>query len=343
MFDVEMENITLAAHEQLSQLEQIVQEKDQLLNILTQRLEQAAEQLDRFRREGVHANYEDPQPAAVEDFASEEPTIRDDLRQMLDDWQRLRDRDWFDQLDQRLTHLLELSNSENRGIQPASHSTAVAESSSKSASGQKVEEESYSSSVAEILARYSKADPGSNPPPATVNEQPAPPRDSVVSAILPREVSAADTVADRMLVPLPIAPEAIDVETANIDQLRAAIVARDAYISQLQEYLHTMDGTAQAPVLFPSLELLSPHQQSVLDDWSESIRKEFRQTQIQISLERAQLSRETMKLQNQQQIIDREMRRLELAKRAIPGGPDDFSEATESSKSRSWLGLFGTK
>jgi hypothetical protein len=103
-----------------------------------------------------------------------------------------------------------------------------------------------------------------------------------------------------------------------------------------------MEATAQQPVEIPSLADLTDAQSQLLESWSESMRKEFRQTQIQISLERAKLSRETMKLQHQQQLVESELKRLEVARRATLIGSDD-EVGGEAAKPRGWKGLFGGK
>lgn len=332
---VEMNNTTFDANEQLLQLELLVQEKDQLLGIVTERLEQAVEQLDRFRREGVQPTFEEPTHS--DSLAVDEPDLKNSLRQMLDDWRDLQDRGWFNHLDQRLDTIQSWVSQAELPSGTRSRPEMPTEAASK-AKPQKDESEDYSSSVAEILARYSKSEKSNSE--TTEKAAPAAPVPELpfTTSVNPSDFESA---ADSMLVPLPLAPDPIDLDAADVNELRVAVVARDAYIEQLQEYLHTMDGTNQEAVHFPALDSLTSQQQEILDQWSESIRKEFRQTQIQISLERAQLSRETMKLQNQQQMVERELRRLDIAKQMDAVSPD--TESGETSRSRSWLGLFGTK
>lgn len=341
MFDEEMDETILAPHEKLLKLEELVLEKDQLLGILTERLEQAVEQLDRFRREGTQPTFEEPAPSIQNDNNAElQPDLRDDLRQMLDDWQALQERGWFDQLDQRLNTLQDLvSQNDSAATSRSSSHYSTAESKTKSASP-KEDTGTYTSSVADILLRFGKESAkDAEAPPKPLPEPPSS-GDTVVNPwALTR--SDRDTISERMLVPLPPAPDSIDLETTDIEVLRAAVDARDAYIVQLEEYLQTMEATAQQPVEFPRLDELSDRQRLILDQWSESIRKEFRQTQIQISLERAQLSRESMKLQHRQQLVESELKKLDMARRAGLIGPDD--DLGEGSKSKGWMGLFGSK
>ncbi|MDB5386158.1 MAG: hypothetical protein JWM11_1804 [Planctomycetaceae bacterium] len=339
MYNVEMDATTLSAHEKLSKLEELVQEKDQLLSIVTERLEQAVEQLDRFRREGTQPTFDElAQSSVVENDADLRGNLKDDLRQMLDDWQDLQQRGWFDQLMTRLESL-------QSGVARADSSTdsrlaSPVESQAKPSGSPKDDSGSYSSSVADILSRYGMETPKEPEPQSKPPVEPTYGGDTVVkSSAVTR--SDRDTISERMLVPLPPSPESVDLETSDLATLRAAVVARDYYIAQLEDYLQTMEATAQQPVDFPCLDDLTDQQRQLLNQWSESIRKEFRQTQIQISLERAQLSRETMKLQHRQNLVESELKRLDMARRAGLIGLDD--ELSEGSKSRGWMGLFGGK
>jgi hypothetical protein len=341
MFDLEMDAATLPSNEKFLKLEELVQEKDQLLRILSDRLEQAVEQLDRFRREGVQATFDEVKPARP-GLADDEPDLRDDLRQMLDDWQSLQQRGWFEQLEQRLDsiHQSVTRGGSNTDSAPLSNAPSV-EIPAKGAANTKDDSSSYTSSVADILQRFGGNEASKET--VTANESKAIAiRNTAVVPAFGAPPSNRDSISDRMIVSFPESPDEIDVETADLATLKAAVNARNAYISQLEEYLQTMEATAQQPVEIPSLADLTDSQSQVLDSWSESMRKEFRQTQIQISLERAKLSRETMKLQHQQQLVESELKRLELARRATLIGSDD-EVGGETAKPRGWKGLFGGK
>lgn len=330
-----MDKTTVSHKELLSKLEQQVQEKDQLLQIVTERLEQAVEQLDRFRREGAHPEFDAPARQS-DGLADDEPDLRDDLRQMLADWNNLSQRGWFDQLDQRLELIQERVSGIDAPVaaRQSGHSSP-SESHGKPAAQKKDDANSYTSSVADILARFG----GETPKDSDSKEIP------VSGVETSPDTSPAEPIADlpseRMLVPLPPSPVAIDLETADVDALRCAVFERDEHIALLEEYLHTLEATGQQPIEFPTLENLTDEQREVLETWSDAIRKEFRQTQIHTSLERAQLSRETMKLQHRQQLVDSELKRLEMAKKSGVFDPD--TDSPGGSKARGWLGLFGAK
>jgi hypothetical protein len=343
-FDVQMDETILVPNEKLLKLEELVHEKDQLLCILSERLEQAVEQLDRFRREGTQPTFEEQATSLNDDSTEVKGDLRDDLRQMLDDWQGLQQRGWFDQLNQRLDSIQRLAaqgdTKSHSGFNSAAQASASVEAPAKSKVSQNDDSGDYTSSVADILKRFGKE----------TSKEPEAPVISVVEAPAPSEtmalvagvtISERTTISERMLVPLPPHPEAVDIETADLATLKSAVAARDAYITQLEEYLQTMENTAQQQIQFPNLNELTETQRQVLDHWSESIRKEFRQTQIQISLERAQLSRETMKLQHRQHLVESEMKRLDMARRAGLLGSDD--ELNDGTKARGWMGLFGGK
>jgi hypothetical protein len=343
-FDVQMDETILVPNEKQLKLEELVQEKDQLLCILSERLEQAVEQLDRFRREGTQPTFEEQAPSLNDDSTEVKGDLRDDLRQMLDDWQGLQQRGWFDQLNQRLDSIQRLASQvdvkSHSGFNSAAQASAPVESPAKSKVSQHDDAGDYTSSVADILKRFGK-ETSKEPevPVKSVVETPA--RSETLPLVAGVTISERSTISERMLVPLPPHPEDVDIETADLATLKSAVAARDSYIAQLEEYLQTMENTAQQQIQFPNLSELTETQRQVLDHWSESIRKEFRQTQIQISLERAQLSRETMKLQHRQHLVESEMKRLDMARRAGLLGSDD--ELNDGTKARGWMGLFGGK
>ncbi len=294
----------MAPDPRIEELEELVHEKNELLEVLTERLELAAEQLDRVRRQGGPLESAKALPATP----FEDPALTDDLRQMLTDWQDLRGRGYFGALEERLD-----------GIQGM-----VSQLRFEPARSSRPPEEERPKSVADILAKHGY---DAN---AAVEEKHSP------------EGSADTDIApstDSLQLPDP--PPHVDVENGSTQELREGLREREEYIARLKDYLIAIDAANQLPSPPPDLGVLTADQKQAMENWEASIRKEIRQTQIQLWIERAQISREQMRVSQMEHHLETETRRIGMTKQRSGGAPE--TPATDPQKGKNWLGLFGNK
>lgn len=298
----------MTADTQIRELQQIVLEKDDLLKVLTERLELAAEQLDRLRRQGnvLEPHHHTPPPTKPNSLEST-PGVVDDLRQMLADWQDLQSKDWFAALEERMEGIHEL----------VSHL--------QSAPVRSQPEEHRSPSVADMLSKYSHADDAKPHHSQSLESADEPPD---------LEVDAPSATLE-----LPELPPAIDVEFGSTEELREGLRKREEYIRRLRDYLLAFDSVESASIESVDIGPLTAEQREAMEAWEAKVRKDLRQTQIQLWVERAQLSREQMQAQQLQQQLDTETRRLGLSN----AGGVNGAKGDDSHKSKNWLGLFGSK
>lgn len=306
----------MSAPIEIQELQQLVQEKDDLLKVLTERLEMAAEQLDRLRRQGgMH------EPAAGQSLlgSADDPELGEDLRKMLTDWRDLQDRGWFGSLEDRLIGLHDLVSNLEAG--PVSSRPVEAHSPSPA-----------TPSVADILAKYSASTSDSEAPPQSADNEQA------------TQTPASTSEALSTTLELPENPLPIDIDSASIEELREALKAREDYIVRLKDYLVAYDAATDTAVDHADAGPLTPEQRAAVEAWENRVRKELRQTQIQLWVERAQLSREQMQMQQLQHQLDTETKRLGIAKQKGAtgrGGAND--DSADGHKNKNWLGLFGNK
>lgn len=302
-----------SADGQIRELRQIVLEKDELLQVLTERLELAAEQLDRLRRQGGTLEPTAQAPVAVKSGPMNDPEIIPDLRQMLTEWGDLQTRDWFGSLSDRLDGLHDL----------------VAQL--KSAPVRQPVEEVRPASVADILSKYS-----ANSTPVAESVAPA-------EAVDQQQIRDCDAPATELV--LPERPEPIDIDCGSTEELREGLRHREDYIARLHDYLMAFDALTNSPIEGLTLDSLSAEQRETVEAWEAKVRKELRQTQIQLWVERAQLSREQMQLQQLQHHLETESKRLGInTSKVVPGSPAGVGAgAADGQKSKNWLGLFGGK
>lgn len=303
----ETEQSTLAPDPQIEHLQQLVHEKNELLEVLTERLELAAEQLDRVRRQGGPL---ESAPSQSSSATFDDPALTDDLRQMLADWQDLRGRGWFGSLEERLD-----------GIQGMVSQMRFEPARSRG-------EDDRPKSVSEILAKHGY-DVGSAADDKAPHEAPAGSIDSPASSV----------ATERLQLPEP--PPHVDVENGSTQELREGLRQCEDYIVRLKDYLIALDAANQLPSSPPDLGALTPEQHHAMESWEASVRKEIRQTQIQLWIERAQISREQMRISQMEHHLETETRRLGMAKQRGPAAPE--TPATDPQKGKNWLGLFGNK
>ena len=307
---------------QIRELEQVVLEKDELLKVLTERLELAAEQLDRLRRQG--GGYETTQPTPTlptpqnsPSHLVDDPAVLDDLRDMLNDWRVLQSRDWFGSLDERLSginHLVSKLNSAPVFRSPPEYLPAPA-----------IEQEATEQKVVVTRSedQQAEAEAKNVPIQETVKEQPA---------------DDLDAPATRL--ELPDLPSHVDIEFGSTEELREGLRQREDYILRLRDYLLAYDSLTSLPAEDVDLSDLSPAQKAAVEAWEAKVRKELRQTQIQLWIERAQLSREQMQLNEMQHQLEAESKRIGITNGKVGAGA---ATAGQGQKNKNWLGMFGSK
>ncbi|MDB5336765.1 MAG: hypothetical protein JWN70_2384 [Planctomycetaceae bacterium] len=300
---LETDQTTLAPDPRIEELEQLVHEKNELLEVLTERLELAAEQLDRVRRQGGSL-----EPAAKnQPTPFDDPALTDDLRQMLTDWQDLRGRGYFGSLEERLDGIQGIVS--QLRFEPARSSRP---------------EEERPKSVAEILAKHGY-DANS----------------AVEERVSPEGSADAASTGSAESLQLPEPPPHLDIENGSTQELREGLQQREEYIVRLKDYLIAVDAANQLPSPPPDLGVLTADQKQAMESWEASIRKEIRQTQIQLWIERAQISREQMRISQMEHHLETETRRLGMTKQRSSGAPE--TPVTDPQKGKNWLGLFGNK
>ncbi len=301
----------MTADLQIRELQQIVLEKDDLLKVLTERLELAAEQLDRLRRQGSMLEPSHHVAQAPKSPQLDSPGVLEDLKQMLADWQDLQTRDWFGSLEEKLDGV--------HGL--VSHLQSMSVRSP-------IEEKQSTPSVAEILAKYQAGD-NSNA------------EGAVPDAAELEQIRDCDAPATELVLPEP--PPSMDIERGSTEELREGLRQREDYISRLRDYLLAYDALTSTPIEGIDLDSLSAEQTAAMEAWEAKVRKDLRQTQIQLWVERAQLSREQMQLQQKVHHLETETRRLGLTNPKDGPGSGTAATGADSPKGKNWLGLFGGK
>lgn len=345
-----------------STLEAQLREKDDIIAALTERLEQAAEQLDRIHRSGgdrgasASAGGGGGLPA---ELVEQQKELTEQLQQAVEQWEEMQAAATLERLEGRV---LELKDLFAGGVASVSSEAAQAPAPASSGSREAPEDEpepkrpqtsepapsgdNWEALKARLFASETDDSPSGN----TETVEPAdsvPPEanETGAEAAAPtpeRCRGAADTEPDEG--PEPDPPEPVDFETAGADDLRQAVERRDAYIMYLTRRIRMVQLRCTPSDGWASLENAPEELRTRLEELEGQLEQNLRHAEVEFSLERARLAREASKLQQARDQIEQEKKRLGLAGEST----DDSSEkknaeasAEQPRESGRWMRFLG--
>lgn len=278
---------------QIAFLQEQLQAKEQLVIALTDRLEQAAEQLDRVRRTGGDRALRRTSGGMPSELVEEQRSAIEELKQSLARWEEMQAGLTLGRLETQITELRDLVASNLQRGSGARDSQA--------ASGNRSQEREPGSTTswweqqkAALLGDAKSPAPAADPTRTTLTD---------IEGHAEGKSSACD-------LQIPDAPPTLDFDNLVLDEARHALQERDNVITQLREQLLLL----QARDVFQGLDLNSPDLPAGLKERLELLEQQwqakFRQVELDLSIERARYSREEANLQARQELIEKEMMRL---------------------------------
>lgn len=303
-------------------LRQQLQAKEQLVHALTERLEQAAEQLDRFRRTGADKGRRPVGGGMPAELVEQQRSTLDDLKRVIERWEDIQAGAALGRIE---TQIIELRSLVAGAVQsgggivasPSSHHAPPAHPSPAASTDATAKPGSGSWWEAQKAAML-----GDAPPP--------PPLESTSAHDEPEESSQPhERVATPGEFDMPEPPAPVDFESLTLEEAQKAIRDRDDVITRLRDPLILMQTSGQLPDGLPSLESAPEPLRAKLLEIEKQWQAKFRQAELDLSLERARLAREQSTVRQQQDQIQKELRRLGLGGEK-PGEPaknrDDTSK-----------------
>lgn len=319
---------------------QQLDEKNQLIAALTERLEQAAEQLDRNHRNGSDRGVRLGGGGVPAEFVEQQQALANDVHQMVEQWDQmqagatlgrieLQVGELRDYLAQRLDNL-------HVSASPAPTSSASDESSVGSVkqymeavqpTAAAPDANSYENLKAQLLG-----DEAPTVPAVSTEELP-----EVSSSVPePSQPNAMPAVAD--VEELPDGPEPIDVESASLEILQQAVLERDQYIMLLIQKMRSSQKDRLLDSNWKELESVPHDLHATLCELQADLNKTLRMAEVEFSLERARMGREANHLKQARAELEREMRHLSRN----ANGSADGDESDESAGfSNRWKRLMG--
>ncbi len=330
------EPLAAAYEKRLHTLQDTLKERDQVVQMLTQRLEQAADQLDRMQRSGGGrggAIATGVPPELIEN----QQTMSKQMTQLLGQWEELQAPEMLGRIESRLNELHDLvssgaASSINVSLAKAHEVSGHLSKSSTSASVSSGVPAEPAKSGWEAIKAAMLA--GENID--TANLDFSAPRLAPASEV----VSVAPVAIERSAPPpLPEPPPAIDFDIANQQQLCDAIRDRDEFIAVLLRRLSSPDSNTEFPD-WEKLNLVPENLHRELLGLRDRLQDKLRVAEVDLSIQRAKLAREEGRLAVKTEQLARQMRQLGLT----PDEPSTtvsssrpVSESSNTTQGRRWL------
>jgi hypothetical protein len=323
-----------------------LREKEQLVAALTERLEQAAEQLDRLQRTGADKGRRPLVGGGLPaELVEEHKSTLEDLKRVIARWEDIQAEAALGRIETQIVELRDLVVSGGVSIGGAAPGHAVSHAAANPHAAAPAQR------PAEGTEHRSGGKTGGNAwweaQKAAMLGEPVP---EATQAILAQEGAAAQAeepaerasataeAFDLARFNIPNLPAAVNFDEITLEQAHVAIRERDTLIEQLREPLLLWKTAGQLPAGFQSTtEIPEPLKQCIADleaQWQ----AKFRQVELNLSLERARLAREQAAVRQQQELLQKQSKNGGVSK--SDSDHDDKDE--DGSSKRRWFRFMGS-
>lgn len=320
----------------IEELQEQLHDKEQLVAALTARLEQTAEQLDRARRSGTGGGSRvlgGLPPKLVE----EQQSLTENLQRVLQQWEDLQAAATLGRLELQVSELrdfladrLDHTTAESpvgpgqdsaNGRSPARNAVEDTDQPQEGAPASKWEA---------VKASILNAD-------KTAAEEHVEPSTSAKQVSEPTRQDAEATEPDVDEIGSLELPEAIDIATADAEQMQQAIESRDAHIAQLMRLLKSARAKADALPDWNSLNNAPEELRERLELLEGRWKEKQRFAEVDISLERARLARVENRLEQKEEYIRKAMKRAGLSDDDLDGEDPGTPSHDPQEKENRWM------
>lgn len=321
--------------------ELVIAEKQALIELLTERLEAAAEELDRYQRTGPQRSQAGPNRAVAipSELLQSHQQVVTDFQQMLADWEDLRAGQSLLRLESQVAEIRDLletrlptglTSSFGTQEEIAPFLSQLFGGSDPSTASTSIEAGPVVDFGEETGATESSTSPGSQ---------------SAIWQSISQSVSAASNEAPsefagphdfEPIIDAAEIPSPIDPETCARQEMEAALNQRDAYISYLIKKLRASELSASPPDWL-ALEKVPESLCQELSGLRERLEQQLRLAEVELSVDRARVARDQAKVRQQQELVDKHMKRLGIT--SIDEIHDEIS--TKSAADKRWLKFLG--
>ncbi len=310
-------------------LEAQLAEREQLVTALTERLEQAAEQLDRLHRTGADRGVRSGILGIPPELIQQQQKLVEDLQQAVQQWEDMQPGAFFGRLESQLTQIHNLVLNHGGGGSGQS-STDAAFSRGDSHSEQSAPRRNPSDSPRSVLEFMKASFQAEHPltPEDSSEAQPESPQADRVPAVLHIELPA-----------LQEAPEPIDRQNATREELIQACETRDGYVVYLLQRLRQIESMGHVPNSWAGLENLPEQLRERLEALEKRLEETLRLAEVELSLQRAKLAREEVRIR----VIDEQLQKDLKRARQDAGSPGDSDGGKDEQSGSRWKRMLGRR
>ena len=302
--------------ERVEALEAQLAEREQLVAALTERLEQAAEQLDRLHRTGADRGVRAGIAGVPPELIAQQQKLVADLQRAVEQWEAMQPGAFFGRLESQLGQIQDMVQQIDRPGSAAETDSAFRYGASHSDGHSEHSEPRRSEAPRSSILDFMKA---SQLPDTSAGETDHP----VPAATAP----VSTGVIDIELPPLDDPPASIDPAGATNEELQEACNTRDAYISYLLKRLQKIESLGHVPNSWAGLENVPDEVRTRLEALEHRLQETARLAEVELSLQRAKLAREELRIR----VVDEQLQKdLKRAKTAADSQTDESGDASGS-------------
>ena len=286
--------------DQSKKLQAQLQKKEELVAALTERLEQAAEQLDRFQRSGGDRSAGRTGGSLPLEMAEEQRLLTQNLQEIITNWDESQPTEALGRIENYLIEIRDIvTNNGSAGGLTTSTSQQTHGAGDSETSGlsgyEALKASMFLEDGRETPATGAETSEETDASSATEESEP------VVHVELPEPESINP-------------PEAIDLESSDLDLLRLAVEERDTYIGYLISKLKSSESRADLKVDWAALNDAPEELQNRLQGLEGRLEELLRLAEVELALERARLGREANRQKQLELQIKEELMKLGLSK-----------------------------
>jgi hypothetical protein len=280
-------------------LEAQLAEKEQLVAALTERLEQAAEQLDRLHRTGADRGLRAGVAGVPAELIQQQQKLVDDLQRAVQQWEDMQPGAFFGRLESQLSRIQEIvENPEPSERRSSSTGMGYGDFGQRGRSEREEDQPPQQESPRSLLDFMKSAVQKE-----TREEEPST-APTVDSAFTP-----APTASDAALPPLRDPPDEVNFANATRDELALACQSRDSYILYLLERLRQASSRGHVPNSWADLADMPGELRVRLETLEKRLEEAQRLSEVELSLQRAKLARDEARLHTMDEQVQKELKR----------------------------------
>jgi hypothetical protein len=302
------------SHTELADLRQQLDGKNELVAALVAELEQVVEQLDRVKRNGSDRGRSSGGSAALPaEVVEEHQQILGEMQRMVQQWEEMQAASSLGRIESELADLRAML--------------------SKGYSGHP---DPTDDSLDSVMSRLAMDPPES---PSSMVTLSGTDWEAMKRQMMEESGDGSDDEVEddltKLLDGLPI-PTAFDFESASVETLKKACADRDNYIVQINRWVRTRRAVA-IPENWDDINAPEEVRERA-ELLTSRLEEQVRLAEVEMSLERARLSREKSQVQADRAVIDKHLKRLGISSL---DELEDISVSNGSTGDRRWMRFLG--